>query len=69
MARNEYAFAEFMNEAAQMTREAVAQIAAAEVARSTTPAPKRVIERPDKALDCPKCAANSRAGFLLEADV
>jgi DNA topoisomerase III len=70
MARGEYTFGAFWEEVKAMTTEAVHSISGAQVERAAADSPlaakPRAIERPEKAMDCPKCAAAGRAGFLVE---
>jgi DNA topoisomerase-3 len=71
MVRGEYACADFMAEVKQMVAEVVAQIAGAQMERATMgegQAQRRELPRPDGALDCPKCAAENRVGFLVERE-
>jgi len=69
MVRNEYAPEVFMQEVKTMVGEVVRQIGATEMSpgdAGDAPKEKRAVTRPDYALDCPKCAAENRAGFLIE---
>jgi DNA topoisomerase III len=68
MARGDYARDAFMGEVKEMVRELVGQIAAAEMERATGDqlAKRPDVARPADASDCPKCALESRAGFLVE---
>ncbi|HEX8423270.1 MAG TPA: DNA topoisomerase 3 [Pyrinomonadaceae bacterium] len=68
MARGEYARDAFMGEVKGMVRELVGQIAAAEMERATGDqvAKRADVARPEGAADCPKCALESREGFLVE---
>lgn len=68
MARGEYARDAFMGEVKEMVTELVGQIAAAEMERATGDqvAKRPDVARPDDAVNCPKCALESRAGFLVE---
>ena len=70
MVRGEYARDAFMTEVKQMVAEVVAQIAAAQMERATGNGQgmRRELPRPDGALDCPKCALENRAGFLVERE-
>ncbi|HYY41094.1 MAG TPA: DNA topoisomerase, partial [Pyrinomonadaceae bacterium] len=71
MVRGEYAHATFMAEVKQMVGEVVAQIAGAQMERATGgngQNTRRELPRPDGALDCPKCAAENRTGFLVERE-
>jgi len=66
MSKNEYARDTFIGEVKEMVAELVAQITTAPIEMNSNPAPKREINRPDGALDCPKCKIENRQGFLLE---
>jgi ssDNA-binding Zn-finger/Zn-ribbon topoisomerase 1 len=67
MARGAYERESFMAEVREMVGELVKQIAAADFERGqAAPRPVREIERPDGALDCPRCKQEERAGFLVE---
>lgn len=69
MARNEYARDRFMNEVKSMARDIVGQIAGSKMERAapTAERPSRPkLEKPDGAIDCPKCSLESRTGFLIE---
>ena len=68
MARGEYARDAFMGEVKGMVTELVGQIAAAEMERATGDqvARRPDVARPDDAVNCPKCALESREGFLVE---
>jgi len=70
MVRGDYAPAEFMAEIKQMVAEVVAQIAGAQMERAAGngQATRRELPRPEGALDCPKCALENRAGFLVERE-
>jgi DNA topoisomerase-3 len=71
MVRGEYACADFMAEVKQMVAEVVAQIAGAQMERAAASegqTQRRELPRPDGALDCPKCAAENRTGFLVERE-
>jgi DNA topoisomerase-3 len=71
MTRGEYSLENFMEEVKAMTRDVVSQIAATKMERSAGPGPassSTKIQRPDGALDCPKCRQENRAGFLLERE-
>jgi DNA topoisomerase-3 len=66
MARGEYTRESFMGEVKLMVGELVGQIASAQIERGTGQAQARILNRPEGALDCPKCKLENRAGFLLE---
>jgi DNA topoisomerase-3 len=67
MARGQYEREQFMGEVREMVGELVKQIAAAEIERGqAAPRPAREVARPEGALDCPRCKAEERAGFLVE---
>jgi len=70
MVRGEYARDAFMAEVKRMVTEVVAQIAAAQMERAAGngQSTRRELPRPDGALDCPKCALENRAGFLVERE-
>ena len=69
MARGEYALDTFIAEVRQMVGDLVREIAAAEVERGAGAGGKRrEVPRPEKALDCPKCKKEERAGFLIERE-
>ena len=55
-----------MEEIKAMVGEVVRQIDAAPMAPGGAPPAAREMPRPDGALDCPKCQAEGRAGFLVE---
>lgn len=64
MTRNEYPKESFMEEVKEMVRKLVSTITQTQMPRSTTP--RGQAARPEKAIDCPKCVAEGRDGFLLE---
>jgi DNA topoisomerase-3 len=72
MARREYQLEKFMGEVRTMVTDLVSQIAGSEVERAAeaeaggTDGATRRIPRPEGALDCPKCKAEGREGFLVE---
>ena len=68
MARGEYACDAFMGEVKEMVTELVSQIAASDIERATGEggAKRPEMARPEDAADCPKCATQERAGFLVE---
>ena len=66
MTRAEYSPETFMEEVKAMVGEVVRQIDAAPMAPGGAPPAAREIPRPDGALDCPKCQAEGRTGFLVE---
>jgi DNA topoisomerase III len=67
MARGEYERERFMAEVREMVGELVRQIAAADIERGqAAPKPAREVERPEGALDCPRCRQEERTGFLIE---
>ncbi len=67
MARGEYTRERFMGEIREMVGQLVQQIASAEIERGAgQPPQQKILQRPDGALDCPKCKLENRAGFLLE---
>ena len=69
MARGEYALDSFMGEVKEMVSGLVREIAAAEVERGAgAEGKRREVPRPEKALDCPKCKKEERAGFLIERE-
>ena len=66
MTRSQYPRDSFMSEVKAMVAELVQQISHAHIEPSTK-APRSVqLERPDGALDCPKCQTENRSSFLLE---
>jgi DNA topoisomerase-3 len=66
MARGEYTRESFIGEVKLMVGELVQQIASAQIERGAGQSQQRIMNRPDGALDCPKCKLENRAGFLLE---
>ncbi len=67
--RGEYTLETFMAEVKQMVTELVAQIASAQIEKAAgASAQSNRVEpqRPEGALDCPKCKLEMRAGFLVE---
>lgn len=66
MARSEYARDLFISEVKEIVGALVTQIAGASIERGSASPRAREINRPDGALDCPKCKIETRAGFLLE---
>ena len=69
MARGDYARDSFMGEVRSMVTELVKEIAGASVERAEGGARgAAAVERPEGALDCPKCKAEAREGFLLERE-
>ncbi|MDQ3650215.1 MAG: DNA topoisomerase 3 [Acidobacteriota bacterium] len=66
MAEGKYARDRFMSEVKEMIGELVTQIAGARIEPGTDPSPRREVSRPDRAIDCPRCRNENRAGFLLE---
>ena len=66
MVRGRYARDRFMGEVKEMVGELVREIGSARVEGGQGARAQRTVPRPDGALDCPKCKAENRAGFLLE---
>lgn len=67
MTRGEYEREKFMGEVKTMISELVVQIAGSKIEQGTQSSARRMdVPRPDGAMDCPKCLAENRAGFLLE---
>ncbi|MFN2456191.1 MAG: DNA topoisomerase 3 [Pyrinomonadaceae bacterium] len=66
MSQGKYARDVFMSEVKQMVGELVLQITSAQIERGSGSTQSREINRPDGALDCPKCKLENRKGFLLE---
>lgn len=74
MTRGEYSRDEFIDEVKQMTRDVVRQISSAKMERNasaqTSSSTNKTIniQRPENALDCPKCKKEEREGFLVERE-
>jgi DNA topoisomerase-3 len=66
MARGEYGREQFIGEVKSIIGDLVTQIASATIERGTSTFKAREVERPEGALDCPKCKLENRAGFLVE---
>ena len=66
MTRSEYPAETFMQEIRVMAGEIVQQIAGSQVSQASTLIIRKAPDRPDNALDCPKCHGTDRAGFLIE---
>ena len=66
MTRGEYPRDTFMAEVKRMVAELVQQISGANVEPGAGSSRTIQIDRPEGALDCPKCQAENRPGFLLE---